>query len=156
YHAYVNATLALIGPPERCADFADRALRGLDAALKHTADPALPATASGFARDTGSVTGRGNHRDFTWPPILKAFRLLREYGIADEQVTDLARRISAVDIEQSFRSRPPSNWASVWLSGELVRVHEGLSPYSQERIDDWVEGFFSRIDLDLGWYEEPG
>jgi hypothetical protein len=156
YHAYVNATLALIGPPERCADFAERALRGIDAALKHTADPALPAAASGFARDTGSVTGRGNHRDFTWPPILKAFRLLREYGIADEQVADLARRISAVDIERSFRSRPPSNWASVWVAGEWIRVHEGLSPYHRENIDDWVEGFFSRIDLDLGWYEEPG
>lgn len=156
YHAHVNAVLALLSAPERRAEYADRALRGLDAALRHTEDPQLPATGSGFARDTGSVASSGNHRDFTWPPILKAFGILRGLDGADTRIVDIERRIAAVDIEASFRSRPPSNWASVWLSGEWIRVREGLSPNSVADIDDWIDSFFERIDLDLGWYEEPG
>jgi hypothetical protein len=148
YHAYVNAVLAVHGPTARRAEYRDRARRGLDAALRHTEDPDLPATASGFARETAGVRSRGNHRDFTWPPILKAFRLLR----ADE----FADRIRAVDIERSFSSRPPSNWSAVWLSGEWRRIQDGLSPYSVSDFDAWLQPFLRRIDLDLGWYEEPG
>src|SRR5437868_408081 len=76
YHAYVNAVLATVGPPDRRAEFADRARRGLNAALKHTENPDLPPTAAGFDRESGGIRSWVNHRDFTWPPILKAFRLL--------------------------------------------------------------------------------
>ncbi|HVX44606.1 MAG TPA: hypothetical protein VHC49_12005 [Mycobacteriales bacterium] len=154
YHAYVNAVLAAHGPEEQRAEYADRALRGVDAALRHTENPQLPPTGSGFDRDTGSILSAGNHRDFTWPPILKAYRILRDLGA--DRIADLGRRIAAVDIEASFRSRPPSNWSSVWLSGEWIRVQEGLSPNSTDAVDSWINGFFERIDLELGWYEEPG
>ncbi|HEX3815201.1 MAG TPA: hypothetical protein VHX59_20390 [Mycobacteriales bacterium] len=153
YHAYANAVLAAVGDESRRADHADRALRGLDAALRHTADPSRPATASGFERDTGTVRSSGNHRDFTWPPILKTFRLLRDSG---RPTGEIRERISTVDIARSFHSRPPSNWASVWLSGEWIRFQEGISPYSKDTIDQWIEEFFVRINPDLGWYEEPG
>lgn len=148
YHAYVNAMLAVHGPAERQAEFRDRALRGLDAALRRTENPDLPATASGFSRETVGVQSRGNHRDFTWPPILKAFRLLR--------ATEFADRIRAVDIERSFSSRPPSNWSAVWLAGEWRRIKDGLSPYDTTDFDAWLQPFLRRIDLELGWYEEPG
>lgn len=155
YFAYVNAVISTAAPGGDGAHL-DRAVRGVDAALRHTEDPALPATASGFDRETCSVRGAGNHRDFTWPPILKTFRLLRA-SAAPDVVERLARRIAAVDIERCFRSRPPSNWASVWLSGEWIRLREGLSPFGRDDIDDWLAVFFDRlIDLELGLYKEPG
>lgn len=156
YHAHVNAVLAAHAPEQRRAGYFDRALRGVDAALRHTENPQLPPTGSGFDRDTGSIASAGNHRDFTWPPILKAYRILRDLGGADERIADLGRRIAATDIAASFRSRPPSNWSSVWLSGEWIRVKEGLSPNSRDTVDSWVHAFFERVDFDLGWYEEPG
>jgi len=65
--------------------------------------------------------------------------------------------IRSVDVEESFRSRPPSNWAVVWPSGEWLRIREGLSPNSVERFDEWLAVFFSdRIDIDKGFYHEPG
>lgn len=132
-------------------------MRGVDAALRHTGNPDLPATASGFDRDTSSVRAAGNHRDFTWPAILKTFRLLRSAGVPGEVVAGLARRIAAVDIEACFRSRPPSNWASVWLCGEWIRLREGLSPFGREDVDRWLAVFFDRlVDLDRGLYQEPG
>ena len=151
YHALCNAALAeLAGSSGR----AERALRGLRASLDHVSDPDLPATVSGFDRATGSVR-RGNHRDFFWPPILKTFLILREMDI--EGVEEIEDRIRGVEIEHAFRSRPPSNWAAVWLSGEWLRFREGLSPYSIDRIDDWLGAFFeSHILADLGLYQEPG
>ncbi|REF35854.1 hypothetical protein [Thermasporomyces composti] len=152
YHAYCNAVLATVGPAERRAWYLDRALRGLEAALAHTGDPDLPAAASGFDRATGAVS-RGNHRDFTWPPILKSYRLLKAEGRA----AALADRIAAVDIERSFRSRPPSNWASVWLSGEWIRIQQQLSPFTVDDVDAWLDVFFEDLlRPDDGFYFEPG
>jgi len=154
YHAFCNAALAKLCPSPRREIVLDRAERGLDAALTHTADIDLPPTLSEFDRATGS-TKRSSHRDFTWPAILKGYRLLREAG--STQAGKLAERIADVDVERSFRSRPPSNWSSVWLSGEWIRLREGLSPFSVDQIDRWIAPFFhKRILLDTGFYQQEG
>ncbi|HEX2739870.1 MAG TPA: hypothetical protein VHM69_05440, partial [Rubrobacter sp.] len=129
YHALCNAVLAMRDGGERRSAYVDRAARGLKAALDHVSDPGLPPTASGFDPATGTVT-RSNHRDFFWPPIIKTFRILRSMRVDGTEV--FAQRISGVDIERAFAKRPPSNWASVWLSGEWLRLREGLSPFSKE------------------------
>jgi hypothetical protein len=154
YHALCNAVLAAGVGGERRSAYVDRAVRGLEAAIDHVSDPGLPPTASGFDPATGATT-RSNHRDFFWPPILKTFRILRNMGV--DGVEGLASRISAVDIERSFAARPPSNWAAVWLSGEWLRLREGLSPFPTERIDLWLDAFFdARILTEQGFYQEPG
>ena len=155
YHALCNAMLAMVGDGgEGRSAYVDRAVRGLEAALNHVSDPGLPPTASGFDPATGVVT-RSNHRDFFWPPILKTFRILRDMGVDGAEV--LARGISGVDIEHAFAGRPPSNWAAVWLSGEWLRLREGLSPFSKEQIDLWLDAFFdAHILTDKGLYQEPG
>ena len=154
YYAYCHAVLATVGPPQDLADHLDHATRGVDAALAHTANPTLTPTASGFSRATGA-TRRGNHRDFTWPPILKAYRLLAAAGC--DRAKEFADRIARVDIEKSFRSRPPSNWASVWLSGEWIRIREGLSPHTTEHVDAWLAVFLEdRLRPADGFFFEPG
>lgn len=154
YHALGNATLATYGPAERREEYADRARRGVLAALAYAADPALPSVASGFDDCTGQTSGV-NHRDFTWPPILKAYRLLRALDVVS--VEEVGTRIASVDIFAAFRSRPPSNWASVWLSGEWIRIQEGLSPFTVDDVDGWLEVFLRElIDVELGFYAEPG
>ena len=154
YHALCNAVLAREDAGERKWAYADRAIRGLGAALDHVLDPGLPPTASGFDGATG-VVGRSNHRDFFWPPILKTFLILKDLGV--EGAEDFAGRISGVDIEASFAERPPSNWAAVWLSGEWLRLREGLSPFSKENLDLWLDTFFeARILTGQGIYQEPG
>lgn len=154
YHAYCQAVLAEAGPAEHRAGRLARAGRGLDAALAHTENPDLPPTGASFSRADGSVR-RSNHRDFTWPPILKTFRVLRDAG--DERATEFADRIAAVDIMRSFRSRPPSNWASVWLSGEWIRIREGLSPFSTRDVDEWLAIFLTDLlRPEDGFYFEPG
>ncbi|SDR72651.1 hypothetical protein [Actinopolymorpha singaporensis] len=154
YHAYCQAVLAEAGPTGERAERLERAGRGLDAALAHTENPDLPPTGASFSRADGSVR-RSNHRDFTWPPILKTFRVLRDAG--DERAAGFADRIAAVDILRSFRSRPPSNWASVWLSGEWIRIREGLSPYSVEDVDEWLTVFLADLlRPEDGFYFEPG
>jgi hypothetical protein len=154
YHAFCNAVLAREDGGERRSAYADRAVRGLEAALDHVLDPGLPPTASGFDGATGAVD-RSNHRDFFWPPILKTFLILRELGV--EGADGLAARISGVDIEAAFAGRPPSNWAAVWLSGEWLRLREGLSPFSMERLDLWLDTFFeTHILPEQGLYQEPG
>ena len=115
YHALCNAVLAREDSGERKPAYADRAVRGLEAALDHVIDPGLPPTASGFDGATGAVD-RSNHRDFFWPPILKTILMLRDLGVEGAEI--FADRISRVDIEAAFAQRPPSNWAAVWLSGE--------------------------------------
>ena len=98
---------------------------------------------------------RSNHRDFFWPPILKTFLILRDLGV--EGAERFAGRISGVDIEAAFAKRPPSNWAAVWLSGEWLRLREGLSPFSMERMDLWLDTFFeTHILTGQGLYQEPG
>ncbi|MFI1092338.1 hypothetical protein [Streptomyces sp. NPDC020917] len=157
YHAYGNAVLALLGPPEGRPDRLERAVRGITAALGHTADPELPACASTFDRTTGSVTGRVNHRDFTWPPILKTLRILPRIGADADTVRALREQAAAVDPEKSFKFRPPLNWAAVWLRGEWIRYREGLSGYTREDIDRLIAVFFEElIDLERGFYAEPG
>ncbi|MBL1120174.1 hypothetical protein JK364_48965 [Streptomyces sp. 110] len=157
YHAYGNAVLALLGPSQLRSDHRDRAIRGIAAALAHTADHALPAVASGFDRITGSVTDRVNHRDFTWPPILKTLRLLPRIRAEDDTVRTLREQVAAVDVRKSFTFGPPHNWAAVWLHGEWIRYREGLSPHTLGDLDRLLAVFFEeRIDLDLGFYAEPG
>jgi hypothetical protein len=155
YHAFCNAVLAREYGGAWRSEYIERAARGLEAALEHVSDPGLPPTASGFDSATGAVEARINHRDFFWPPILKAFRILRDLGA--EGAANLARRISMVDLESSFSQRPPSNWAAVWLSGEWLRLREGLSPFSTEKIDHWLDAYFdAHILIERGLYQEPG
>lgn len=153
YHALCQAVLALMGGPDHEAHL-DRAIRGLDAALRHVADPKLSPNLSGVRRETGAVSAT-NHRDFFWPPVLKTYRILKALGVP--AAGDFAGRVAAIDIEGAFRSRPPSNWAAVWLSGEWIRIREGLSPISRERYDRWLGAFFANhILLEQGLYQEPG
>jgi hypothetical protein len=154
YHALCNAVLAREDGGERRSAYAHRAVRGLEAALDHVLDRELQPTASDFDGATGAVS-RSNHRDFFWPPILKTFLILRDLGV--DGAEDLANRISGVDIGASFAQRPPSNWAAVWLSGEWLRFREGLSAFSMERLDLWLDSFFeTHILIGQGLYQEPG
>jgi hypothetical protein len=154
YHALANAVLAAqASGPERQL-LCDRAAAGLDAALDDLLDLDRRPTLSGFDRRTGAVH-RSNHRDFYWPPVLKTYRLLRELGVASMEKA--RSRIADVDIERAFSSRPPSNWAAVWISGEWLRMKEKLTPHSERTIDGWLAPFFERrILLDKGMYQEPG
>ena len=136
----------------------DRAVRLLGAALAHTADPTLRPHASSFDGPTLSVAGRLNHRDFTWPPVLKTRRALAAAGVQLDRSVDA--QIAGVDVEATFRARPPSNWAAVWMSGEWLRVQAGLGPTPPEQLDTWLDVFFAGgdvgFDLDLGLYVERG
>ncbi len=131
-----------------------RARRVLSAALAHTADPEQEPYASGFDRRTLSVTGHLNHRDFTWPAILKTFLAV------SEDDPDLRTRLAAVDVPGVFRARPPSNWAAVWMCGEWLRMRAALSSTTAEQFDDWIGVFFAGrevgFDLGLGMYQERG
>ena len=154
YHALCQAVLALKGDPARRDQHLNNAVRGFDAALTHLADPAMPINISGMERETGQVR-RTNHRDFFWPPLLKTYRILK--NLAAPQTASFAERLAAVDILAAFRSRPPSNWAMVWLSGEWMRHKEGLSPFDLAQIDEWLGIFFqNHVLLDQGLYQEPG
>lgn len=154
YHALCQAVLALKGDPARRDQHLNNAVRGFDAALTHLADPAMPINISSVDRETGQVR-RTNHRDFFWPPLLKTYRILKSLGVP--QAASFAGRLAAVDILHAFRSRPPSNWAMVWLSGEWMRHKEGLSPFGLAQIDEWLGIFFqSHVLLDQGLYQEPG
>ncbi|HEX6970591.1 MAG TPA: hypothetical protein VF234_00015 [Limnochordia bacterium] len=154
YHAFCQAVLAEKNEGAERDARLERAERGLDAALRHVADPELPPTVSGVRREHGSVSA-SNHRDFFWPPILKAHRLLTRLG--HPRADEFAQRIRAVDIEASFRSRPPSNWSMVWLTGEWLRMRAGLSRISLERFDGWLAAFFDNYVLvEQGLYQEPG
>jgi hypothetical protein len=154
YYAYCNAALASCGATSMKETYLDRATRGIDAALAHTADPSAEPTVSRFDGATGAEW-RENHRDFTWPAILKTYTLLRDLG--SPRAAEFADRIAAVDIEQVFHLRPPTNWAAVWLSGEWIRHREGLSPYDERRLDAWLGEFFAtKILLEQGMYLEDG
>lgn len=144
YHALARAVLAARGEDaER-----EPARRALDAALRHVEDLRQPATAATFHRITG-VTNAVSHRDFFWPAILRARILL--------EASDLDARIAAVDPLTSFGTRPPSNWAAVWLSGEWLRMRMGLSATTNETLDGWLGSYFeTRVMLDQGFYQEPG
>lgn len=139
-------------------DYRARADQLMTTALGHTADPTMAPHASAFNKQTLGIASRFNHRDFTWPPIMKTFLALGDTMAGHD---DIAQKIAAVDIGTSFRSLPPSNWAAVWMSGEWLRMREGLSPTSVEQFDEWLDGFFDStsmtgFDLNLGMYTEPG
>lgn len=153
YHAFCQSVSASAGEGDAALGAVDRASKGLRASLRHLNNLTEQAPASGFDRTTGSVA-RVNHRDFFWPPVVWSFRLLRALGATDATV---AEAVAAVDVERAFSSRPPSNWAAVWLLGEWMRMGCGLSPLTQDDIDGLLEPFFAeRILLDLGLYQEPG
>ncbi|MFL6065435.1 MAG: hypothetical protein ACJ72G_12260 [Friedmanniella sp.] len=159
--AYLAWCSAVLGTTPGVTDgpvHLDRAVRLLGAALAHTADPTQPPHASGFDRRTLSVTNRLNHRDFTWPPILKTRRALRGAGVGLDP--DVDTRIASVEVETAFRARPPSNWAAVWMSGEWLRIQAGLSRTPPDQLDGWLDVFFAGgevgLDLDLGLYVERG
>lgn len=153
YYALCNAALAAQEGDER-AHYADKAARGLNASLHHLTDLTLQPTLSSFRRDTGA-TGRGSHRDFFWPAVLKTYRILRDLGVGKADTS--VERISALDIEVAFHTRPPSNWAAVWLSGEWLRMAEGLSPYTLDQFDSWLGAFFGgAVLLEQGFFQEPG
>lgn len=154
YHALCHAVLAARGEPESRAHHLACAARGFDAALSHLVDPARPAHISELCRESGTI-GRVNHRDFSWPPLVRILGVLQRLGAPEAGA--FAERIAAVDIVAAVRKRPPSNWAMVWISGEWLRYRLGLAPFSIDRFDDWLAPFFcERISLDLGLYQEPG
>jgi len=133
----------------------ERAHRAVAAAVQHTTDPEAEPYASGFDHLTLSVTSRLNHRDFTWPPIMKTL-----LGDSDPDAS-LVKAVSEALIGELFRTAPPSNWAAVWMSGEWLRMAAGLSPTTVEEFDRWIDVFFDRpdgigFDPDLGLYVERG
>jgi len=151
YHALCRAVLSRFDDdPQQL----DRAARGLDASLRHLEDPNLAPNLSGFEVEAVQVRTM-NHRDFFWPAVLKTWLLLRDAGHSDADA--FGKRIAAVRVPDVFRNMPDSNWAAVWISGEWLRMREGLSDVSDEQFDAWVGAFFQRrIDLAAGFYHEPG
>ena len=158
YYAWCCAVLAAELGGSAADAHREPAARSLAAALAHTADPDHEPYASGFDRRTLSVTGRLNHRDFTWPPILKTYLALSRLGVALDPAVSEA--VAGVRVETSFRTRPPSNWAAVWMSGEWLRMQAGLSDTTPELFDSWIDVFFADgevgFDLGLGMYRERG
>ena len=72
----------------------------------------------------------------------------------------MSEAVAGVRVEASFRTRPPSNWAAVWMSGEWLRMQAGLSDTTPEQFDSWIDVFFADgevgFDLGLGMYRERG
>lgn len=158
YHAWGNAVLAVHGPAAARQDHLAAAKIGLKAALHHLLNPDTTATWSGVEVATASSRGKVQHRDFFWPPILKSLRLLSAGRLltADEEA-ELRATIKAVDVPEVFGSRPPSNWATVWLAGELSRIVEGLSPNTVADVDGWLKIFADEAFVpELGFYAEGG
>ncbi|MDT7613062.1 MAG: hypothetical protein QOF00_509 [Pseudonocardiales bacterium] len=152
YYAYCNAVLASLSSGAERERYADAALRGLQATLRHLLDPHDPhPPAADFSHAVGSP-GFRNLRDFMWPPVMRTRRLLGELGVETGAVDE---QIRAVDAPSVFSERPPVNWAAVWILGEWQRIREGLSPYDRTDIDGWLEPFFSEYaDVDHGFYRE--
>jgi hypothetical protein len=154
YYAYCNAVLASRAAGEERTLYLTRAASGLDAALRHVEDTAAPPHASSFRREEGT-TARRSHREFFWPPSLKTYAVLER--LEWPETAAFAERIAAVDLSRAFRAEPPSNWAAVWLSGEWLRLRQGLSPYDGRTFDGWLRPFFEgSILLERGFYQEPG
>ncbi len=132
----------------------DLAATAAATALAHLADgeqqPAVSSVRAGALQ-----FGRGNHRDFMWPAMLRTADLLRAAGHIRSGALDAA--VGALAVPDTFKARPPSNWSAVWLSGEWRRIVGGASPYTIADVDAWLEPFFAeRIDLEQGMYREPG
>lgn len=153
YYALGSAVLARHGPEAERARFQERADRAARAALRHLLHH-LPACASSFDRATGAA-GHVNHRDFFWPAIVASYEILGELREGAEGGTREA--VSSVRVPEPFASRPPSNWAAVWISGEFARMRLSLSSTTLDQLDQWLGAFFdNRILPDRGLYLEPG
>jgi hypothetical protein len=153
YYAYCNAVLASLSSGPRRDRYAQDALHGLEATLRHLLDAEDPhQPAADFSHAVGSP-GFRNLRDFMWPPVMRTRRLLRQLGVAGIDAAD--EQIRAVDVPAAFSERPPVNWAAVWILGEWQRICDGLSPYDRSDVDGWLEPFFSEhADVDHGFYRE--
>lgn len=153
YFAYCCAALAdRSTDPDLADEMYGRAEHAAAAALAYISRTGLIETGTGFTRDTGTIS-RVSHRDFCWPAVLRTYDLLAKNGRGN-RIADL---IEKVDPLASFDSRPPSNWAGVWISGEWLRIRAGLSKYTAEDIDAWLSPFFETdAILDNGFYLEPG
>lgn len=161
YHAWGNAVLAAYGRRDRREDRIDAALRGLTASVAHVVDPASPPPWNGFDRATAAPFVNASHRDFFWPPILKTHALLHDLGADAAALDALWKQIQGVDVQATFRLRPPSNWAMVWCSGEWIRMVAGGSPHDPADMDGWLREFFDGRDgvgfrPELGFYAEHG
>lgn len=158
YHAWGNAVLAVNGPRSARGDHLGAAKIGLKAALHHLHSPETTATWSGVDVATGSATGLVPHRDFFWPPILRSIRLLSASGLFGPGEEDVFRsELAAVRVPEVFVSRPPSNWAMVWIAGEWLRITEGLSPHTVADVDGWLKIFADEAFVpELGFYAEGG
>jgi hypothetical protein len=153
YYAYVNAVLALLSEGGERDDLLDAAYRGVRVAVAHVGDLSSPTPAAAFTRDVGTPETL-NLRDFMWPPVLRTALILRELGHPGAK--DVLTAVSRVAVPEVFHKRPPVNWASVWISGEWLRIVARLSPHTIADIDAWVEPFFAQIESGLGFYREPG
>lgn len=155
YYAYCNAVLAKLSTGDERTAYVDAAYRGIHASLDHLfveldSDPA----AADYTPAIASPSYR-NLRDFMWPPVTRAYAILRELAPEGMDVGALADRIRKVDSPHVFSERPPVNWAAVWILGEWHRICDGLSPYTIADIDGWLEPFFSEDpDTDHGFYRE--
>lgn len=158
YHAWSNAVLAVHGPGADREDHLAAAKLGLTAALHHLHSPETTATWSGVDVTTGSATGLVPHRDFFWPPILRSIRLLAAGGLfGPGEEDDFRSALRAVRVPEVFVSRPPSNWAMVWIAGEWLRIAEGLSPHTVADVDGWLKIFADEAFVpELGFYAESG
>jgi len=153
YYALCNAVLALKTEGKERDDHIQKTLKAFNAALRHVVDPNSPSGISIADRDTASSV-RINHRDFYWPAIMKSLLILKRLG---QKTGRFEREIRSVDVEKAFHTKPPNNWAAVWLSGEWLRIREGLSPNSPERFDKWLEVFFrGHVLVEKGFYQESG
>ena len=157
YFAYVNAVLGRLSRGAAAASYFESAERGLAAALRHLLDPADPPATSSYAPPIASPTAR-NHRDFMLLPVMRCLRLLR--SARRPGLDALAEQVQEVEVPAVFATRPPHNWAAVWLVGEWLRAREGLSLPPAEPFDAWLASFFegpdTRVDLEKGFYYEPG
>ena len=165
YFAELCAAVALLGNANARARRVAAARAGAAAVLAHLHDlssrPALSSVSGAVATPQFH-----NHRDFMWPALLRTTGLLRRLGGRTEALED---QIASVAVPAAFAKRPPNNWASVWLSGEQLRVHGGIGSRNPE-FDRWVGAFFEsdaaipsplgagrpHVDLDFGLYAEPG
>ncbi len=157
YHALGRAVLAACGPAAEAEVHAERAFRGVEAALRHLEDPSGHANASGVTGPDGALSAM-NHRDFFWPALLRSWRVLK--SIDARRSSGIAERISHVQVPEVFAKRPPSNWASVWLAGEAMRHADGLAGSqapSPAQIEAWIGTCFEHhILAGRGLYQEPG
>ncbi len=157
YFAYVNAAMGRLCHGAAAESSFEMAERGLEATLRHLLDRDAPPATSSYAPPIASSEAR-NHRDFTWLPVLRVLRLLRAAGRPG--LDGIAEQVRRVAVPGMFAARSPNNWAAVWLAGEWLRISDGLSPNPREMVDAWLAPFFegpdARVDLEMGFYYEPG